>query len=301
MLRCPEHRRYVEPFAGGLSVLLAKPRSRHEVVNDLDGNLMVFWRVLRDQPEELARACALTPHSREERALALDFDGELPDLERARRVWSALVQGRHGTLKGTGWRWDKKSDAHPMPRRMSAMVDRMDAVATRLRGVSLENRDALEVIADYGNDPATLLYVDPPYLARTRVSNYKNEMGSVSAHRELATALVGCRSTVVMSGYADDLYDEVFSGWHRLEVDAVTTQGVGNSDRVEVLWSNREFRNIEGDLDYRSNEIDRCGRCNRVLPAATGRGRRAVYCSAACRVAAHRQRAKSRVEAVTVI
>ncbi|UZF54065.1 DNA adenine methylase [Gordonia polyisoprenivorans] len=286
----PEHRRYVEPFAGGLSVLLAKPRARHEVFNDLDGDLMCFWRILRDQPEALARACSLTPHSREERTLALDLDGELPDLEWARRVWSALVQGRHGTLQGTGWRWDKRSDAHPMPQRMAAMVERMDAVATRLRGVTLESRDALDVISDYGHDPSTLLYVDPPYLARTRASNYRCEMGSVAAHRELATALVGCRATVVLSGYADGLYAEMYPGWHRMEIAASTTQGGSDPGRVEVLWGNREFRYIDGDVGHKCNEINRCSHCDRVLPVATGRGRRAVYCGAACRVAAHRQR-----------
>ena len=62
----PEHGHYVEPFAGSLAVLLAKPPSRMETVNDLDGALVNFWRVLRDRPLELARACALTPHSRAE-------------------------------------------------------------------------------------------------------------------------------------------------------------------------------------------------------------------------------------------
>lgn len=83
----PAHDHYVEPFAGGLSVLLAKPQSRVETVNDLDGDLMTFWRVLRDRPEELMRACALTPHARAELAIARDPKGDLPGLEVARRVW----------------------------------------------------------------------------------------------------------------------------------------------------------------------------------------------------------------------
>src|SRR5690606_3844003 len=62
----PEHDHYVEPFAGSLAVLLAKDVSRCETVNDLDGDLMTFWRVLRDSPEQFERACAMTPHSRAE-------------------------------------------------------------------------------------------------------------------------------------------------------------------------------------------------------------------------------------------
>ena len=85
----PAHEHYVEPFAGGLSVLLAKRPSRMETVNDLDGLLMAFWRVLRDKPEQLARVCALTPHSRAEHAAARAAVGDevLDDLELARIVW----------------------------------------------------------------------------------------------------------------------------------------------------------------------------------------------------------------------
>ena len=98
----PEHRHYVEPFAGSLAVLLAKTPAGFETVNDLDGNLMTFWCVLRDQPDELARVCALTPHSRAEHQAAYDLDA-VDDLERARRVWVCLTQGRGNTLRRTGW------------------------------------------------------------------------------------------------------------------------------------------------------------------------------------------------------
>lgn len=101
----PAHGHYVEPYAGGLSVLLAKAPSPHETVNDLDGDLMAFWRVLRDRPAELARACALTPHSRAEFAAARDLPGVADELERARRVWVILSQGRAGRLSPnrSGW------------------------------------------------------------------------------------------------------------------------------------------------------------------------------------------------------
>ncbi|PZQ45669.1 MAG: DNA methyltransferase, partial [Phenylobacterium zucineum] len=99
----PPHGHYVEPFAGGLSVLFAKPPARLETVNDLDGDIVNFWRVLREQPEDLIRACALTPHSRAEHASSRDREC-LDDLERARRVWVGLTQGRSGQLMRTGWR-----------------------------------------------------------------------------------------------------------------------------------------------------------------------------------------------------
>ncbi|WP_234425557.1 DNA adenine methylase [Streptomyces kebangsaanensis] len=98
----PPHEHYVEPFAGGLSVLLAKQPSRMETVSDLDAELMTFWRALRDRPTELIRACALTPHSRAE--LAATWDPTNDELELARRIWCRLAQGRSGTLRNTGWR-----------------------------------------------------------------------------------------------------------------------------------------------------------------------------------------------------
>jgi DNA adenine methylase len=138
----PEHDHYVEPFAGSLAVLLAKPRAKMETVNDLDGDLMTFWRVLRDQPEELRRVMALTPHSRAEHAAASDLSGDLTDLERARRVWVLLAQGRAGTLRNTGWRYyaNPAGSSIGMPGYLAGYVNRVGPAAERLAGVSLEAR-----------------------------------------------------------------------------------------------------------------------------------------------------------------
>jgi hypothetical protein len=99
----PPHQHYVEPFAGSLAVLLAKRPSKLETVNDLDGDMCAFWRALREQPAALIQACALTPHSREEYGRSADRDG-CSDVERARRVWVKLTQGRAGVLRRSGWR-----------------------------------------------------------------------------------------------------------------------------------------------------------------------------------------------------
>jgi DNA adenine methylase len=240
----PAHQHYVEPFAGSLAVLLAKPRARIETVNDLDGDLMTFWRVLRDEPEKLARVCGLTPHSRAEHQLAYDLDVST-DLERARRVWVLLTQGRGGTLNRTGWRYvAKPSVGISMPDFLCSYVGRMSECAKRLSGVSLEARDAPDVIGDYGRHEEVLIYADPPYPGGTRSSRgYRVEMHDEQRHRELAAALHECRATVVLSGYASDLYAEVYGDWYRQELTATTNQGFHSEGadprRVEVLWSNR--------------------------------------------------------------
>lgn len=240
-----DHDHYVEPYAGGLSVLLAKPPARMETINDLDQDIMTFWRVLRDQPEELERAAALTPHSRAESLLGRERPEDLPDLERARRVWVLLTQRRGGQLQPTGWRYnvDPNGSTFSLPKYLDGYTRRFAAAAARLKAVSLECRPALEVIDLYGAFDRALLYVDPPYVGTVRGSTnaYRHEMRDEESHREMVAALRRCTAAVVLSGYRSPLYDEILDGWHRTEIAAFTGQGSVKGPRTEVLWSNRPF------------------------------------------------------------
>lgn len=243
----PRHDHYVEPFAGSLSVLLAKRPSRMETVNDLDGQLMTFWRVLRDRPLDLERVCAFTPHSRAEYEACRDAEQVDDELETARRVWVRLTQGRGGQLRRvTGWRHfkDPNGASFGMPGYLEAYRERFAPAAARLIGVSLEARPALEVIETYGGYTRTLLYIDPPYLGSTRNwgTQYRHEMRTDDEHRELAEALRSVEASVVLSGYPSDLYDlELYPDWHRVEIATQNSQGGARSPRTEVLWSNRPF------------------------------------------------------------
>lgn len=238
----PEHRHYVEPYCGGLSVLLAKAPSKMETANDLDGDIMTFWRVLRDQSAELERVCALTPHSRAEHVAAAGL--EVDDLERARRVWVRLTQGRGNQLRSTGWRHyaDPAGSSTSMPGYLRGYVGRLAPVAERLRYVSLECLPGLELIAKYGRHSDVLLYVDPPYLAETRNSyGYRHEMRAPIDHAEMLEALLEARAAVVLSGYRSALYAEALERWASVDLAASTTRG-GDAKRVETIWCNREFR-----------------------------------------------------------
>lgn len=242
----PPHMHYVEPFAGGLSVLLAKPPSALETVNDLDGDVMTFWRVLRDQPDDLARVCGLTPHGREEYLASYDRPEDLTDLERARRIWVQLTQGRAGNLRKTGWRFyaDAAGTTMGMPSAIAGYLSRLLPAAARLANVSLECRPALEVISSYGH-PTTLLYVDPPYLRETRSGmGYRHEMPDEADHRELAELLNGTPASVVLSGYRSPLYDELYADWTVHEIAATTGQGSVWKERTEVLWVNRDLHDV---------------------------------------------------------
>jgi DNA adenine methylase len=245
----PSHGHYVEPYCGSLAVLLAKPPSTMETVNDLDGEIVNFWRVLRERPDEMARVCALTPHALAEFRDSEEFDNpHLEDLERARRLWVRLSQGRSGRLKRTGWRHyvDTARSTVGMPGYLDGYVDRMAAVVERLHHVSLECRPGLEVAEWYGRSPDVLLYVDPPYLGSARASDcYRHEMTSDSDHRDLAKVLRTARAAVVLSGYPSDLYDlELYPDWHRASFASGTGQNAETwANRTEVLWSNRPLGN----------------------------------------------------------
>lgn len=239
----PPHQHYVEPFAGSLAVLLAKPMSRMETVNDLDGDLMAFWRVLRERPSELARVCALTPHSRAEHARAADAVA-VDDLERARLTWVRITQGRAGTLRKTGWRYyvDPAGSSKGMPGYLDGYVERMAAAAERLHHVSLECRPWQVLVETFGAVPSVCMYVDPPYLGSTRSSGtYQVEMSDEASHVDLLAALLQCRASIVLSGYASDLYDAALADWARIEIPTTTGQGGTRQERTEVIWSNRDI------------------------------------------------------------
>jgi DNA adenine methylase len=241
----PQHRHYVEPFAGSLAVLLAKPPSPMETVNDLDGDLVTFWRVLRDQPKQLARACALTPWSRREFASAhtATYPDDITDLERARRIWVSLTQSRGYVRHGSGWKFGID---RPM-RAKDTTLRRIEATARRIRDVNLECLPAVEVVRRYGRSPDVLLYIDPPYLAatRTRLGVYQFEMADPAGHTALADALRDVPAAVMVSGYANPLYDQhLYAGWHRHTIAARTDHDAarragGTAARTEVVWSNR--------------------------------------------------------------
>lgn len=247
----PDHEHYVEPFAGSLAVLLAKPPSRLETVNDLSGDLMTFWRVLRDQPDDLIRLAALTPHSRAEYESCYGDDSTASDVERARRVWVKLTQahGGVGLQRRSGWKHAKSSNIGiSFTQYLSAYVDRMPACAARLQKVSLESRDALDVIREYGQEADALLYVDPPYLGSTRTPerNYGHELRTEAEHGALAEVLHGARAAVFLSGYRSSLYDALYKDWHAAEFSSSTgNASPGCGKRTEVLWANVPLESAE--------------------------------------------------------
>lgn len=242
----PSHRVYVEPFAGSAAVLFSKAPAPVEVINDLDRNVVTFFRVLRVHEDDLMRALRFTPYSREEYAAADLGDETIDDLERARRFFVRATQGHNAAGSGGRAGWSNGIRAkHTDATATTNLVDRLYELAARLRTVVVEHRDALEVVATH-DAPDTVFYLDPPYLADTRRCgrDYAHEADGENFHRSLASALSSARGIVLLSGYPSPLYDELYGDWDRLEISVhrATTNhrgctGVGRG--TEVVWCNQ--------------------------------------------------------------
>lgn len=237
----PQHRVYTEAFGGGGSVLLRKPRSYAEVYNDLDSEVVSFFRVLQDprQSADLERLLRLTPFAREEFSIAWDTTDD--PVERARRLVIRSFMGfgsaAHNSSRATGFRACSNRSGTTPAHDWVNYPDQIRAFCARLSGVVIENRPAAEVILQHDSSE-TLHYCDPPYVHSTRkarqAGNYKFEM-SDDDHVDLARALNDVSGMVIVSGYRGELYDELYRGWTRVDVGAYAD---GASERVESIWMN---------------------------------------------------------------
>ncbi len=246
---------YCEPFAGSAAVLLNRAPSPVETYNDIDGEVVTFFRVLRDCQEELVRAIALTPFSREEYYRAVEAPAaEITDVERARRFYIKARQTRTGLAQTASLgRWANCKDTSRagmsgVVSRWLGGVDALEDIAHRLLRVQIENRPAVDVIELY-DGPGTLFYCDPPYLHATRgdAKAYGFEMDE-GQHREFAKAVNACRAKVAVSGYDHPLMAELFKPGRWLKtLGADRTIHSTKDTRQEVLWTN--FRpEGKGDL-----------------------------------------------------
>lgn len=237
----PPHKNYVEPCGGAASVLLQKPRSPLETYNDLDGNVVNFFRVLRDNPDELIRKIRLTPWARAEYDICFWSGGEGDAIEKARRFFMAQWMGiNSGTERSTstyGWRSQSQRLDDRVQRDISLIQsDALYELAGRFRFVQIENSDALVVIQKYDH-PDALIYFDPPYVEETRNKKdwYAIDWNDKDLHIEAAALLRQCAGYVIVSGYACPLYAELYEahGWTRRDREAQTNSG---GKRIESLW-----------------------------------------------------------------
>lgn len=236
----PPHHSYLEPFFGGGAVLFAKEPSRIETVNDIDGEVINFFRVIRDNKDELIRRAVYTPYARQIYDNAFLTEPE-DDIDRALQFAIKNMMGYGFRVnEKTGWKKDVYGrEAAYAVRYWNALPGFIADAAIRLKSVQIECRPALELIRTFDH-PNVLIYVDPPYVLETRERKmYRYEM-SDEQHIELLEALCRSKAMVMISGYDCDLYEQYLSGWRKVQIAA---RAQNNHQRVEILWMNFEENN----------------------------------------------------------
>lgn len=236
----PEHTCYVEPFGGAAGVLLRKKRSYSEVYNDLDGEVVNFFRVLRNPIDNarLRALCALTPYSREEFDAA--YEPTENPIEQARRmvVRACMGFGSAAAVGGqSGFRSDSKRLYATASHLWANYPDHLAAVGRRFSGVIIENRAAIDVIKAHDSEK-TAFFLDPPYMPETRVqrnSYYRFEMDEAD-HIALLEVILRVKGMALISGYDSDLYNDMLSGWSKTMKGARISAGRGTKVRTECLW-----------------------------------------------------------------
>ncbi len=224
---------YVEPFFGSGAVFFSKPRSPHEVINDQNSQVTNMFTVLRDRSDELCWALEMTPWSRDEYNQSHIQTGD--PLEDARRFVVRIWQAHASDLaKKTGWKNRGPSQrASGMSHRWNKIPAQLQTLALRLKDAEIENREALEVIERHSSTDC-LIYADPPYPHSVRTQTmYGNEMTDED-HLLLLKALRRHPGPVVISGYANPMYDESLVGWKRIAVKPPKVEK--QASRIEVLW-----------------------------------------------------------------
>jgi len=240
----PKAHHYCEPYSGSAAVLLNREPSPVETYNDIDGDVVNFFRVLRNRHDELIRSIALTPFSREEFHVAVNGPTQgVNDLERARRFYIRARQARTGLAQtATLGRWancknTSRAGMSGVVSRWLGGIEALQDIAKRLLRVQIENRPAIDIIRLYDDDK-TVFYCDPPYMHETRgdTKAYGFEMTS-DQHWELAETLQQCKGLVAISGYRCKSMDMWYRGWKRFDAPVKAIHSTKQL-RQECLWMN---------------------------------------------------------------
>lgn len=250
----PKTRHFCEPFGGSAAVLINRKPSKVETYNDLDGEVVNFFKVLRDEPEALIEKLEHTPYARAELGRAIKAEPE-SEIEAARQFFVKARQTRTGLAQASTvgrWAYDVKGSRSGMAgvcSRWQGGIRGLEVVAERLKRVQIESLPALEIVEKY-DSKGTLFYCDPPYVLDSRSSGkaYRHEMKD-EEHQKLAELLHEVSGKAAISGYEGSLMDRLYEDWNRVSYSS--TAHSNKSQRKEVVWANYPIKKTEnGTFTY---------------------------------------------------
>jgi len=248
----PPHNCWIELFCGSAALTCAKTTiAPIEIINDLDSNIVNVFKQLRDNPDDLIRMVDATPYAREELELARIDTPEDSDLEKARKFFVAsmfAINGAFGDQKG-GFSCSHSYSRQGVEARVSRwnmLPDRLALLTNRLKQVRIEKMDGIQLLQHYMDRPATLVYIDPPYLG-LRSQGYTHDLNDIAYHTELLETSNNAKCMIFISGYDHDLYRTLLSeerGWIMKQIVASTRGNNGvQKSRTELVWMNRHYHN----------------------------------------------------------
>ena len=240
----PKHHSYLEPFLGSGAVLLNKPLSDIETVNDLNLDVVNLFQCIREDPSRLAKLIEATLYSRYEYDSVYYAEAPTCKYEQSRQFLVKCWQG-HGyriNQYKVGWKNDVqgREKAYAM-KHWNELPERFITVAERFKQVQIECIPAIELIKRF-KFPEVLIYCDPPYVFETRTSHvkkqYSHEMTDQD-HVELLEILLQHPGPVIISGYESSLYKNMLEsrGW---SINTISSNDQSGRTRKEVIWMNYE-------------------------------------------------------------
>lgn len=231
----PRHEVYLEPYFGSGAVFFNKVPANLETINDLDDNVVNYFKVVRDNWEELSDLLNMTPYSREEYYRAFEVLPDDSEVERARKFAVRCWQGFGcSNLYRNGFRSSHRQGSPRTTKEWREIPERLHAAMERLKNAQIERLPAVELIRRY-NHESVFIYADPPYLHGTRKNYlYTHEMTDED-HAELLAALKKHPGKVMISGYDNSFYNGILEGWRKI---SKKTQAEGGIPRIETLWMN---------------------------------------------------------------
>lgn len=239
--KLPTTKSFVEVFGGSGIIILNKPAVKIETYNDINSTVVNFFRVLRERPEELLEKIYLTPYAKDEYLYCYKNLNEGDDLERARKFYVVVNQSFNGSIsRQTGWKMstvESRANISEALSRWLSKLPNLQAIIERLRHIQICNYD-FRVIFEKFDSPDTLFYCDPPYMHETRCSNneYEFEMSGPD-HKELLNLAVNAKGKVAISGYDNDLYNNLLKDFWKCKGPVKKTT-LFHSERQEILWTN---------------------------------------------------------------
>lgn len=244
----PHTRTYVEPFGGGASVLLNREKSAVEVYNDLDGALVNLFQVVRDDElfSEFAHKLGWTLYAKEAFVEAVNNhdDEGLDRVSRAVLFYTMLNQSISGKRLASAGDW-ARGRLDNLAERFVMRQEKLGAIHTRLRGVQIECRDALDILQEW-DGPETVFYCDPPYVLDTRSKRkyYAVEPGD-DYHVQLVDVLLSVQGMVILSGYDHPVYSRLRDeGWFttlygaHAVMEVVKAKTGTKQKRTEIVYRN---------------------------------------------------------------